>query len=180
MNYPNDTNTQATALPGGTAWILQPRVALPNACTTLSILFYLGKSPLTSCQRIQIFHPICLVCLFSILQELSCMFITQLQYLNSFHCISGALSLPRFFHFAIFLIFSMWLLTSIPPAFIKFLYLSYPSLHLTLHSLHVTFLFLVKIFYILEHFFMCIILAWLPSQNWIVGRKQAFLLLIYV
>ena len=34
MNYPTDIHYQATALPGGAAWPLQPRLALPNACTT--------------------------------------------------------------------------------------------------------------------------------------------------
>ena len=34
MNYPTDIRSQATALPDGAAWILQPCLALPNSCTT--------------------------------------------------------------------------------------------------------------------------------------------------
>ena len=35
-NYPTDTDSQAKALPGGAASLLQPRLALPNSCTTSS------------------------------------------------------------------------------------------------------------------------------------------------
>ena len=36
MNYPTDTHSQALALSGGAAWLLQPRLAMFTACTTCS------------------------------------------------------------------------------------------------------------------------------------------------
>ena len=54
MNYPTDTHSRDTALPGGAAWLLQPRLALPNACTTQSI--YILHTDLYLCLYIYLPH----------------------------------------------------------------------------------------------------------------------------